>query len=185
MPEDKTAETLRAGEVRATRQYTLTNKVTQAAVNPVSATYLCINPDVTITGTADSGGTTTLVDAALATKANDFFNGLIIEIEDSAGVWWPTEITDFVTGTGTVTFGAIIKSDGSALTVAAATSYRILGYPLVPRTAATVAANVISYNVGIAVTGTPGKRREVWTWTRSDGSVDEQAATFEVEPSTP
>lgn len=56
----------------------------------------------TITGTADSGSTTTLVHSTL-TQADDFFNGMILEITSGTGSGQARLITDFVQSSNTVT----------------------------------------------------------------------------------
>jgi hypothetical protein len=55
----------------------------------------------TVTGTADSGTTATLVDAAL-TQADDYFNGMVLIMTSGSNVGLARTIYDFVAGTDTV-----------------------------------------------------------------------------------
>lgn len=54
-------------------------------------------------GTADSGSTTTLVDSAQGSKANDFFNGSYLYITSGTLAGQVRQITDFATSSGTFT----------------------------------------------------------------------------------
>lgn len=106
--------------------------------NPTSATMAVWDPDQPTSGTADSGGASTLVDDA-RTEADDYWNGLPIEVTDATdGHAEQSYITDFVALTDTLTFGAL------SFAVAAGDTYRILGKPVLGQAACTVSGNEMS-----------------------------------------
>lgn len=77
---------------------------------------------ISSSGTADSGSATTLVDGDLAdTYADDYYNGLILEIDGGTGIGETALVTDYTGNSGTFTFAAL--SGGS--TPDTTTTYRI------------------------------------------------------------
>jgi len=65
-----------------------------------------------VEATADSGTTTTLVDASL-TQADDYWNGGFITITAGTNYGETRKVTDFANATGTVTFAAMPKANDS------------------------------------------------------------------------
>jgi len=151
---------------------------TGAAWNPVTASVLVFDPDRQTSGTADGGTASALTDDA-RTESDGFWRGLSLVVEDATtGQEYRTEVTAFAADTDTLTFGLL------PYVVAAGDRYTIEGYPLVPQTAATMAGNVISYQVTPenGVTARPGRRVIIWT---VDFGTDtfEQVWELEVLPS--
>jgi len=146
--------------------------------DPVSATFLCFDPDRQTTGLADGGSATTLVDAD-RTEADDFWAGMTLVVTCAAdGREYSTEVTGSDQASGTLTFYELPSA------VAEGDRYRLEGHPLLPRTAATVAGNEGSIQLTPANgTGTPGRRVLVY---RADFGTDseEAVAALRVLPST-
>ncbi len=142
-------------------------------------TFLCYDPDRQTSGTADSGSTTTLVDAD-RTEADDFWVGLPIVVVDATdNREYRTEVADFVSATHTLTFYAL------PLAVAEGDGYRLEGYPVLPQTAATLSENEGSIQLTPSnALGTPGRRVLVY---HADFGADseEVVCTFRVLPSAP
>jgi len=142
------------------------------------STFLCFDPDRETTGVADSGSSTTLVDAN-RTEPDDLWVGMTLVITDASDSReYRAEVTDFEGASGTLTFYEL------PIAVAAGDAYRIEGYPLLPQTAATVSGNEASVQLTPDdATGTPGRRVLVY---RADFGADSEAAVafFRVLPST-
>lgn len=136
--------TLKPGRVGDRRSITIESRLasTGADKNPASATMLVFDEAIITSGTADSGSTTKLVDTAL-TQANDFWNGITLEVTHASGTVETTEVTDFTAADDTLVFGAIETA------VAAGDTYRLLGYPVLTQADATVSGNEVS-RVGTA-----------------------------------
>lgn len=111
-----------------------------SAKNPSSATVLVIDRNRSESGTADSGSASHLVD--VRSEADDFWIGvtIVVAADSASSRAHVVECTDWTNATDTLIFGA---RDG--LVVAAGDTYETRGYPTVPRTAATVASNGVSY----------------------------------------
>ncbi len=144
--------------------------------NPTSGTFLVFDPKREVKGRADSGSTTTLVDTDL-TEADDFWNGMPLLIRLASGAEYTTEVTDFVAASDTLTFLAIPEA------VVADTGYRLLGYPVLARAAATISGNEGSYQIGPNdVTKNAGKR--VLVYVADFGSdTEEMVGVLDVLPS--
>lgn len=155
-------------------------KSDRSAKNPTSATVVMWDTEQPVEGTADSGSTTTLVDAT-RTEANDYFIGLFIEVTDiTNGHQEQTCITDFAHDTGTLTFGAL------SFTVAAGDTYRILGTPVLTQQAATVSTNEVSWAVSPSdATTRPRTLKGYITVTFSASDIVTCAFTVEVVPTMP
>jgi hypothetical protein len=142
-------------------------------------TFLCYDPDRQTAGSAGSGSSTTLVDAD-RTEPDDFWVGLPIVIVDASdGREYRTEVTAFVSATHTLTFYAL------PITVAEGDSYRIEGYPVLPRTDASTSGNEGSIQLTPSdALGTPGRRVLIY---HADFGTDseEVVCTFSVLPSAP
>lgn len=92
--------------------------------NPTSATVLVYDTALSVDGTADSGTTTTLVDAAL-TQADDWWNGIPLQVTDATDDHVEeTEVLDFDAATNKLTFNAL------TFAVAADDTYTIMGTPV-------------------------------------------------------
>ncbi len=147
--------------------------------NPTTgSTFLCLDPDRETSGSADSGSATTLIDPNRA-EADDFWNGMTLLVTDADdGREYRTEITDFEQSTGTLTFYSLPAA------VAASDEYRIEGYPLLARTAASISGNEASVQLTPTTgLGTPGRRTLVY---HADFGTDseEVVCRFRVLPST-
>ena len=117
-------------------------KIAGTDKNPVSATMVVWDPDQPTSGTASAGSVSTLTDTA-RTEANDYWNGLPIEVTDATDDHAEQSyITDFVAATDTLSFGTL------SFTVAAGDTYRILGKPVLGQAACTVSGNEMSRSVG-------------------------------------
>jgi len=79
-----------------------------------------------ITGTADSGSTTTLLDDTLIGYGDDYFNGDELVFESGTGAGQRLRITDFASSTGTITFATATAPDTT-------TTYRIIRRAKAPR----------------------------------------------------
>lgn len=66
-----------------------------------------------LSGTATGGSTTTLIDTANLTQADDYWNGAEIAVETSSGVWERTTIVDFVASTDTATLSPALSATAS------------------------------------------------------------------------
>jgi hypothetical protein len=108
IPEDGSAR----GMVRQTKQHvTVTNTQTVDAAWPstanVSSWRMWQPPDIPVA--ADSGTTTTIVDAAHASVTNepdDYFNGWYLVGKTGSNAGAAVQITDFTSSTGTFTFAS-------------------------------------------------------------------------------
>jgi hypothetical protein len=142
-------------------------------------TFLCYDPDRQTSGTAESGSTTTLVDPA-RTEADGFWAGLPIVIVDATDDReYRTEVADSVAATHTLTFYAL------PISVAEGDTYRIEGYPVLPRTDASISGNEGSIQLTPSTgLGTPGRRVLIY---HADFGIDseEVVCTFRVLPSAP
>lgn|GEM_PF-4776767 len=129
------------------------DETTRAAKNPASAAVLVVDRSRPTTGTADSGSTTTIVDAehkGLTAEPDDFWIGLRLKVTHLTGTVEETSITDFVKSTGTFTFSTITEA------VVAGDTYELLGYPLHPKAAGTVSTNRMSHQFSPSdITGRP------------------------------
>ncbi len=126
--------------------------------DPESATILIFDRDRLTTGTADSGSTTTIVDSA-RTEDADLWIGIEITIDvASTGKTYASVVTGFVgSTTNEITFNEI------PVAVAEDDTYTLEGYPVMPRTAATITDNDVSKQItGSDATARPGKMRSVW-----------------------
>lgn len=95
-----------------------------------SGTFAFWDDDGRIKGMADSGSTTTLVDATLNTYDDDTFNGIPLDLRYANGTMRRTVVTDFTGSSGTLTFAAQPNA------IAADDEYELLGKPLLAQTAA-------------------------------------------------
>jgi len=142
------------------------------------STFLCFDPDRQTSGTADSGSSTTLVDADRL-EEDDLWLGMTLVVTDASDAReYRSEVTGFEQETNTLTFYAL------PIAVAEGDAYRIEGHPLLPQTAATVAGNEASIQLTPDdATGSPGRRVLVY---RADFGTDSEEAvgTFSVLPST-
>jgi len=142
-------------------------------------TFLCYDPDRQVSGTAESGSTTTLVDAD-RTEPDDFWVGLPVVIVDATDDReYRTEVVDFVGATHTLTFYAL------SIPVAEGDTYRIEGYPVLPRTDAGISGNEGSIQLTPSnALSTPGRRVLIY---HADFGTDseEVVCTFRVLPSAP
>jgi hypothetical protein len=147
--------------------------------NPtIDSSFLCYDPDREVSGEADSGSASSLVDGGRA-EADDFWKGMTIVVTDATdGREYCTEVTAFSQATHTLTFNAL------PIAVEQGDTYRLEGYPLLPETAATVSGNEagIQLTPGNA-TGLPGRRVLVY---RADFGTDaeEVICRFRVLPSS-
>lgn len=87
--------------------------VTQVSGDSAAADYLEALKDNAITGTADSGTTTTMVDAA-RTEADDFWNGQLLVFTSGSNAGLARVITDFTASSDTVTFSPALPNAVSA-----------------------------------------------------------------------
>lgn len=79
--------------------------------------------DIYVTGTADTGGsTTTLKDAPLSLYKDDYFNGAFILLTSGSPTFTILEVTDFVQSTGVLTFRPTLGAAPDTL------AYEILPY---------------------------------------------------------
>lgn len=147
---------------------------TEEARNPVSATFLVLDPDRTIRGEATSGSATTLVDPSLAGYADGLFVGVPLRVFSGSEAY-ETEVTGFEGGT--LTFRAV------PVEVSSGTPYEIMGFPVLPLTDAALAGNKGQVRVGPSdVTATPGRRVLIYRADFGDDAL-EARAEFSVLPS--
>lgn len=173
----------KAGE---TSRLTITckNKDTGVAKNPTAVSGVIFDPDRKITGTADSGSTTTLVDLTLATDwpTNSQLVGMTIEVTDATdGTKQETEITAHTGATGALTFGAL------SFTVAVGDTYEILGWPLLTWQAASdITTNTFGFDISPSnVLSRRGSRALSAHVTFSATDIAECYGEFSVESSKP
>lgn len=178
------AQTLALADIGVgeTRTLTISSllKSDRSVKNPTSATIVMWDPEQPVEGTADSGSTTTLVDAT-RTEANDYFNGLFVEVTDATnGYREQTRITDFDHTTGTLTFGAL------SFAVAAGDTYKIVGTPIVTQQAATVSTNETSWTVSPSdATSRPRSLKGYAVVTFSASDIVTCLLTLDVVPTMP
>ena len=147
--------------------------------NPTAdSSFLCYDPDREVSGEADSGSASTLVDADRS-EVDDFWKGMTVVVTDASDDReYCTEVTGFTQATHTLTFNAL------PIAVEQADRYRIEGYPLLPQTTPSVSDNEagIQLTPGNA-TAVPGRRVLVY---RADFGTDaeEVICRFRVLPST-
>jgi len=136
--------------------------------DPLSATFLCYDPDRGPSGTADSGTPTTLLDAD-RTEPDEFWKGLPITIITAAdGREYQSAVVGFEAASHTLTFYALPAA------VAAGDQYRLGGYPLVPETIAAPWDNEASVELTPTdALGTVGRRVLVY---RADFGSDAEEA---------
>lgn len=176
-------EVLRLTDLHAGDEKTLRIATTDDAGAPktvvVGTTFLVYDPDRITQGTVDSGTPTTIVDDA-RTEAADLWNGIPLELTRAAdGQVYLTEVADWDVATHTLTFHAL------PITPAAGDTYKLRGYPVYPRAAATLAANQGSVQLTPAdATGQPGRRVLVY---HADFGTDseEVVGTFRVREAAP
>lgn len=143
---------------------------TQALV-PVDDVYICLQRDryeyqipvpdfKEITGTADSGSTTTLVDTNLTGYGDDYFNDDELVFEGGTGAGQRLRITDFTDSTGTITFATATAPDST-------TTYRIVRRNKAPKL---LAVKLLS-----EVRGSPGGDRH-YSYERNSGQNFRAAA---------
>ena len=94
-----------------------------------------------ITGTADSGSTTTLLDTNLVGYGDDYFNGDELVFESGLGAGQRLRITDFADATGTITFATATAPDST-------TTYRIIRRAKAPKFVAIKIAGEVRGAVG-------------------------------------
>ena len=111
--------------------------------NPASATMLVYDHAETMwtAGTADAGGSTTEIVDAARTEADDFWNGIPVEVKHADGSTETSEVSDYDKTTYTLTIGALESA------VAAGDTYKIMGYPVLAQGACTVSGNEV-YRLG-------------------------------------
>ena len=147
-------DALRVG-AELTLKRNCTRKDTGATWNPSTVTCFVYERDRHTTGTADSGSATTLVDDAL-TQAASFWVGQTLLVTDATdGTEVPTEVTAFDATTDKLTFGEL------PFIVAAGDTYELLGYPIIPEAAGSVAANVATLCQLTAANGATARPRDL------------------------
>ena len=139
------------------------------------------DPDRPIDGAADTAGATTLTDTSVLNAFSDNqLIGLPVEITDSDGTVYHSEVTDNDQSDSQITFNAL------EITPAAGDTFRIIGYPLLTQTTGTASTNRVSHQITSSnMTGTPGNRVLVFRVTREDTDIDEAIGEFEVRESRP
>jgi len=119
------AKTLRA-DLR-TQSYSSGDWSAWADTTLTAATILVFEVGAKITGTADSGSASTVVDADLSAVA-DFYNGLIVEFTSGDNEDETRKISDY-DGAGKLTFD--VTTDPLPATPAADDTFTIHGYPII------------------------------------------------------
>ena len=153
-------DALRVG-AELTLKRNCTRKDTGATWNPSTVTCFVYERDRHTTGTADAGtgehvtDASHIVDSAL-TQAASFWVGQTLLVTDATdGTEVPTEVTAFDATTDKLTFGEL------PFVVAVGDTYELLGYPIIPEAAGSVAANVATLCQLTAANGATARPRDL------------------------